>query len=182
VIPRYSKGPQTKRSAPARTTQAAAPPQLSGRRPTTAAKPIGSTRGSPSLRDQVLALPTGKKQQEIAACKGVRGNHVGMTITRHKGAGRIEERDAGGLRYALNRNRAEHRVLSRLKRVGPLRRSWERRIAHPCCAEAVLVNNETGLPTGGGHIRSALLGSGCSRPRLQKSILVRIDGGFFNGF
>ena len=81
-----------------------------------------------------------KSQQEIAAaCKGVRANHVGMTITRHKRAGRIEERDAGGLRYALNRNRAEHRGLSRLKRVGPLRRSWERRIARPRCAEAVLV-------------------------------------------
>jgi len=71
--------------------------------------------------------------------QGVRANHVGMTITRHKRAGRIEERDAEGLRYALNRNRAEHRGLSRLKRVGPLRRSWERRIARPRCAEAVLV-------------------------------------------
>jgi len=53
-----------------------------------------SRRTSPSLNDQVLALATGKTQQEIAAsCKGARPNHVGAAIARHKRAGRIEERD-----------------------------------------------------------------------------------------
>jgi hypothetical protein len=46
------------------------------------------------LNDQVLALATGKTQQEIAAaCKGARPNHVGAAIARYKRAGRIEERD-----------------------------------------------------------------------------------------
>src|SRR5580700_7763611 len=67
----------------------------SGGRPrTTAAKPAGDRRSSPSLSDQVLALASGKTQQEIAAaCKGARSNHVGAAISRHKRAGRIEERD-----------------------------------------------------------------------------------------
>src|SRR6516165_4961262 len=56
-------------------------------------KPAGK-RGSPTLGDQVLALATGKTQQEIAAaCKGARPNHVGVVLARHKRAGRIEERD-----------------------------------------------------------------------------------------
>jgi hypothetical protein len=51
-------------------------------------------RSSPSLSDQVLALASGKTQQEITtACKGARPNHVGAAISRHKRAGRIEERD-----------------------------------------------------------------------------------------
>ena len=51
-------------------------------------------RSLSSLNDQVLALATGKTQKEItAACKGVRPNHVGAAIARHKRAGRIEERD-----------------------------------------------------------------------------------------
>src|SRR5262249_35870584 len=49
---------------------------------------------SSSLNDQVLALATGKTQQEItAACKNARPNHVGAAIARHKRAGRVEERD-----------------------------------------------------------------------------------------
>jgi hypothetical protein len=49
---------------------------------------------APTLGDQVLALATGKTQQEItAACKGARPNHVGVVIARHKRAGRIELRD-----------------------------------------------------------------------------------------
>jgi hypothetical protein len=73
----------------------AAAPARSGERPrTTAAKPAGDRRSSPSLSDQVLALASGKTQQEIAAaCKGARPNHVGAAISRHKRAGRIEERD-----------------------------------------------------------------------------------------
>jgi hypothetical protein len=65
-------------------------------------------RSSPSLTDQVLALATGKTQQEIAAaCKGARPNHVGAAISRHKRAGRIEERD-GKLyaTYSIGRNKA----------------------------------------------------------------------------
>jgi len=46
-------------------------------------------------------LATGKTQQEIAAaCKGVRANHIGIAIARHKRAGRIEERD--GRLYATH--------------------------------------------------------------------------------
>jgi len=56
---------------------------------------------SASLGDQILALANGKTQQEIAAaCKGVRPNHIGIAIARHKRAGRIEER-AGKL-YATH--------------------------------------------------------------------------------
>src|SRR4029077_17959427 len=81
VLARYSKGTQAKRTPSAKTptvtTKAAdaAPPR--GRRRTTTAQPA-SKRSSPTLGDQVLALATGKTQQEIAAaCKGARPNHVG---------------------------------------------------------------------------------------------------------
>ena len=98
VLARYSKGAQEKKMASARTpisaTNAAAPAQSRGRRPTTTAKPAGGKRTSPSLNDQVLALATGKTQQEITAmCKGARPNHVGAAIARHKRADRIEERN-----------------------------------------------------------------------------------------
>ena len=54
---------------------------------------IRDKRASPSLNDRVLALATGKTQQEIAtACKGSRPNHVGAAISRHKLSGRIVER------------------------------------------------------------------------------------------
>ena len=60
----------------------------------TGTKPAGGERTSSNLSDRVLALATGKTQQEIAAaCKGARPNHVGAAIARHKRAGRIEERD-----------------------------------------------------------------------------------------
>src|SRR5258708_6262874 len=73
-------------------------------RRTTTANPAGDKRSSPSLGDQVLALANGKTQQEItAACKGVRPNHVGVVIARHKRAGRIEERD--GKLYATQSTR-----------------------------------------------------------------------------
>ena len=98
VLARYSKGAQSRKTASVKTpttaTQAAAPAGQRGRRPTTTAKPAGGRRSSPSLNDQVLALATGKTQQEItAACKGARPNHVGAAIARHKRAGRIEDRD-----------------------------------------------------------------------------------------
>ena len=95
VLARYSKSTRAGRAASAETTAKGAAPARSGARPhTTAAKPAGGKRSSPSLNDQVLALATGKTQQEIAtACKGARPNHVGAAIARHKRAGRIEEHD-----------------------------------------------------------------------------------------
>ena len=103
VLARYSKGTRAGRAASAKTpaTRGAAPARSGGRQRTTAAK-----RGSPSLNDQVLALATGKTQREIAtACKGVRPNHVGAAIARHKRAGRIEEHD--GKLYARSSAEAE---------------------------------------------------------------------------
>ena len=98
VLARYSKATQLKQTASARTpataTKAAAPARRRGRPPTTTAKAAGGKRSSSNLGDEVLALATGKTQQEIAAaCKGARPNHVGVVIARHKRAGRIEERD-----------------------------------------------------------------------------------------
>ena len=98
VLARYGKNMQPAKMAPARTSatakKAAAPVRGRGRRATTTAKPAGAKRSSSNLSDQVLALATGKTQQEInAACKGARPNHVGAAIARHKRAGRVEERD-----------------------------------------------------------------------------------------
>jgi hypothetical protein len=96
VLARYSKGTRAGRAAPAKTTatKGATPARSGGRQRTTAAKPAGGKRSSPSVNDQVLALATGKTQQEIAtACKEARPNHVGAAIARHKRAGRIEEHD-----------------------------------------------------------------------------------------
>ena len=102
VLARYTRGTQTRKTAPARTattaTKAAPAPGRGGR--TTTARPARSKRTSSGLNDQVLALATGKTQQEIAAaCTGARPNHVGAAIARHKRAGRIEERD--GRLYAI---------------------------------------------------------------------------------
>jgi hypothetical protein len=81
VLARYNKGTITSAATSAR----------SRRRPrNTTAKTAVGKRSSPSLADQVLALATGKTQQEVAAAwKGARPNHVGMAIARHKRAGRI---------------------------------------------------------------------------------------------
>jgi hypothetical protein len=113
VLARYSKGPRARTRASARTPIAATEPAASARsgKPprATAAKPAGGKRGSPSLSDQVLALASGKTQQEIAAvCKGARPNHVGAAIARHKRAGRIEERD--GKLYAAQSTGTERRT------------------------------------------------------------------------
>jgi hypothetical protein len=113
VLARYSKGPRAEKMAaaktPARATKAAAPARPRGRRRATAGKPAGGRRSSSTLGDQVLALATGKTQQEIAAaCKGVRPNHVGVVIARHKRAGRIEERD--GKLYATQSAGTEQRA------------------------------------------------------------------------
>ena len=113
VLARYSKGARAGKRASARmpiaATDATAPARSRGRLRTTAAKPTGDTRSSPSLSDQVLALASGKTQQEIAAaCKGARPNHVGSAIARHKRAGRIEERD--GKLYATRSTEMEQRT------------------------------------------------------------------------
>src|SRR3954453_19730484 len=92
VLARYSKGTQARKTAPA-TATGATPAPGRGRRTATARPAVGK-RGSSSLNDQVLALATGRTQQEItAACKGALPNHVGAAIARHKRAGRVEERD-----------------------------------------------------------------------------------------
>jgi hypothetical protein len=96
VLARYTKGARSRRTGSAAKPAAkpAEPARSSGRRRTTAARSAASRRTSPTLGDRVLALATGKTQQEITvACKGVRPNHVGVVIARHKRAGRIEERD-----------------------------------------------------------------------------------------
>jgi hypothetical protein len=104
VLARYSKGTRAGTAASAK-TKGADTARSGGRQRTTAAKPAG-TRSSRSLNDQVLALATGKTQQEIAtACKGARPNHVGAAIARHKRAGRIEEHD--GKLYARSSAEAE---------------------------------------------------------------------------
>ena len=113
VLARYGNETRGARSASARTPttakKAAAPVRGRGRRATTTAKPAGGKRSSSSLSDQVLALATGKTQQEItAACKGARPNHVGAAIARHKRAGRVEERD--GKLYATQPSGTEQRV------------------------------------------------------------------------
>jgi hypothetical protein len=107
VLVRYSKGTRARKTASGKTpttaTQAAA-----GRWRMTTAKLASGKRSSPSLNDQVLALATGKTQQEItAACKSARPNHIGAAIARHKRAGRIEERD--GKLYAAQSTRTEQR-------------------------------------------------------------------------
>jgi hypothetical protein len=113
VLARYSTGTRTRKRSSAKmpTTgaKAAAPTRLRGRRHSATAKSGGGSRSSRSLNDQVLALATGKTQQEIAAsCKGARPNHVGAAIARHKRAGRVEERD--GKLYATQASGTEQRV------------------------------------------------------------------------
>jgi hypothetical protein len=94
VLARYGKSTQSRRAVSAKTQSTAATAQSGRRRRTMAAQPAARSRSSQSLGDQILALATGKTQQEIAAaCKGVRPNHVGIAIARHKRAGRIQERD-----------------------------------------------------------------------------------------
>jgi hypothetical protein len=103
VLARYTKGVPARRTGSAKAATSAkpvAPAQPRRRSRGTAARPAGRGTTSPSLGDQILALAKGKTQQEIAAaCKGVRANHVGIAIARHRRAGRIEERD--GKLYAM---------------------------------------------------------------------------------
>jgi hypothetical protein len=113
VLARYSKGTGPRKTAsvntPTTSTKPAVPARSPARPRTRAAKRAGGKRGSLSLSDQVLALATGKTQQEItAACKGARPNHVGMALARHKRAGRIEERD--GKLYATQSTETTQRA------------------------------------------------------------------------
>jgi hypothetical protein len=108
VLARYSKGTPTRKTAPAKTstapTKSAASAQSGRRSRTATARAVGGKGSSSSLSDKVLALATGRTQQEIAAaCKGARPNHVGAAIARHKRARRIEERD--GKLYATHSTR-----------------------------------------------------------------------------
>ena len=106
VLARYSKGPASRKTASVQATKATAPGRSGRLQRAAAAKPAGDKRSPLSLNDQVLALATGKTQQEItAACKGARPNHVGAAIARHKRAGRIEERD--GKLYATQSTATE---------------------------------------------------------------------------
>ena len=106
VLARYSRGAPARRTGSAKTTTAAkaTAPAQSRRRPrSTAAKSAARGVTAPSLGDQILTLANGKTQQEIAAaCDGVRANHVGIAIARHKRAGRIEERDGRALCDAID--------------------------------------------------------------------------------
>jgi hypothetical protein len=108
VLARYSKGTQVKKTASARRPTTLKKVAAPARRhePTTTEKAAGRKRSSSNLGDQILALATGKTQQEIAAaCKGARPNHVGAALARHKRAGLIEERD--GKLYAIPSTRAD---------------------------------------------------------------------------
>jgi len=110
VLARYGTDTRAAKTVSARTprtaTKGAAPARGRGQRATGAAKPTGGKHGSSNLSDRVLALATGKTQQEIAAaCKGARANHVGAALSRHKRAGHIEERD--GKLYATHSAGAE---------------------------------------------------------------------------
>jgi hypothetical protein len=112
VLARYGKGTPARTTASARTPTTAtkvAAPGRSPRRPrATTTKPASGKRTAPTLGERVLALASGKTQQEIAAaCKGTRPNHVGVVIARHKRAGRIEERD--GKLYATQSAGTEQR-------------------------------------------------------------------------
>jgi len=115
VLERYRKGTKSVKAGSAKTLgtakKAGVPARGRGRQPTTAAKPAGGKRGSSSLSDRVLALAIGKTQQEIAAaCKSARPNYVGAAVSRHKRAGRIEERH--GKLYATRAAQTEHRAPS----------------------------------------------------------------------
>jgi hypothetical protein len=114
VLVRYGNETRGAKAASARTPttakKAAAPARGRGRRrPAATAKPADGKRSSSNLSDRVLALATGKTQQEITvSCNGARPNHVGAALSRHKRAGRIEERD--GKLYATRGMRAEQRA------------------------------------------------------------------------
>jgi hypothetical protein len=97
VMARYSKGAPARRTGsaePSAVAKTTTPTRSRGRPRRMGAKPAAGPGTSTSLGNQILALANGRTQHEIAAaCQGVRANHVGIAIARHKRAGRIEERD-----------------------------------------------------------------------------------------
>ena len=100
VLARYSKGASSRRTSSAEGSNTGAPARSRMRTRGVVAKSTAGRGTSQSLGDQILALANGRTQQEIAAaCEGVRANHVAIAISRHKRAGRIEERD--GKLYAM---------------------------------------------------------------------------------
>jgi hypothetical protein len=104
VLTRVGKTPPARRTTSAAAAEAKAPTASRGRgRPPRAAasKSAGRKPSAPSLGERVLALATGRTQQELyLACPNDRPNHVGIAVQRHLRAGRIQERD--GKLYATS--------------------------------------------------------------------------------
>jgi hypothetical protein len=111
VLARYSKGALAGKTAsagrPTPATNAVATPAR-GRRRAVTTRATGGKRSSSNLNERVLALATGRTQQDITACKNARPNHIGAAIARHKRAGRIEERD--GRLYATQSTGTDERA------------------------------------------------------------------------
>ena len=118
VLARYTKGAQARKTSsakmPTKVTAPSAPARLRGRRRTTTAIPAGGGRGSSNLSDQVLALATGKPQQEIAAT----ADHVAfphLRPTRHQ----LFEGRQHRLLLAVEADNREHRDFpAELLRIG----------------------------------------------------------------
>jgi hypothetical protein len=104
VLTRVSKTPPSRRATSAAAAETRAPSTSRGRgRPPGAAATKSAARkpSAPSLGERVLALATGRTQQELyLACPSDRPNHVGIAVQRHLRAGRIQERD--GKLYAIS--------------------------------------------------------------------------------
>jgi hypothetical protein len=104
VLTRISKTPPGRKTTLAAAAAAKSPTASRGRgRPTRGADSKSAARkpSAPSLGERVLALATGRTQQELyLACPNDRPNHVGIAVQRHFRAGRIQERD--GKLYATS--------------------------------------------------------------------------------
>jgi len=104
VVTRVTKTPPSRRPTSAAAAETKAPAASRGRgRPPRAAATKSATRkpSAPSLGERILALATGRTQQELyLACPNDRPNHVGIAVQRHLRAGRIQERD--GKLYATS--------------------------------------------------------------------------------
>jgi hypothetical protein len=104
VLTRVSKPPPARKTTSAAAAAAKSPTASRGRgRPPRAAASKSAARepSAPSLGERVLALATGRTQQELyLACPNDRPNLVGIAVQRHLRAGRIQER-AGKL-YATS--------------------------------------------------------------------------------
>jgi hypothetical protein len=104
VLTRVSKTPPARKTT-STAAAAAKPPTASrgrGQPPRAAASKSAARKPSaPSLGERVLALATGRTQQELyLACPNDRPNHVGIAVQRHLRAGRIRERN--GKLYATS--------------------------------------------------------------------------------